>query len=151
MREILFRGKCINTGNWINGCLVNNMFTYSEHSEFKKGEKVCEIITGDYESDNWEEAIQEENNLVRVIPESVGQFTGLTDKNGTKVFENDIIEFQNTEGEGLIKKVWYCDKMHSVMIGNLIYSTITESGFFKPSQLIFEVIGNFNDNPELLK
>lgn len=96
MREILFRGKCINTGNWVHGCLVNNMFTYSEHSEFKKGEKVCEIITGDYESDNWEEAIQEENNLVKVIPESVGQFTGLTDKNGNKIFEFDVFDVGQT-------------------------------------------------------
>lgn len=79
------------------------------------------------------------------------QFTGLTDKNGTKVFEDDIIQFQNTEGEGLVKKVWYCDKIHSVMVGNLRYSTITESGFFQPSQLIFKVIGNIHNNPELLK
>lgn len=143
MREILFRGKCINTGKWVHGCLVNNMFTYSEHSEFKKGEKVFEIITGDYESDNWEEAIQEETNLVRVIIESVGQFTGLTDKNGTKIFEGDIILYQDAKGE-----VYYCNDTCMFMAK---FKTTHSAWSFDSMDDEIEVIGNIYNNPELLK
>ena len=149
-REIKFRGKRIDNNQIVFGCLVNNMWTYSELAQFEKGIKVCEIFTGEYGSDNWSDAIEEDNFIFSVYPESVGQYTGLKDKNGECVYEGDIIEFQNTEGQGLIKKVWFCEKMCSLMIGNLRWSTITESGFFQPSQLIFEIIGNIHENPELL-
>lgn len=82
--------------------------------------------------------------------EPLMQYTGLKDKNGAEIYEGDIIQFQSTEGQGLIKKVWFCDKKCSLMIGNLTYENLTESGFFQPSELIFELIGNIYENPELL-
>ena len=69
MRQILFQGKTVKTGEWIQGCL-----TYYIDAEFHS------FI---------EDPITMEK--LEVIPESVGEFIGTTDKNGKKIFEGDVI------------------------------------------------------------
>ena len=123
MREILFRGKTI-LGEWIEGDLIQYLGWGKVH------------IAQHYKGAGGQE----------VIPETVGQYTGLTDKNGKKIFEGDIVNF---------KAAAYYSKKGKIKYKNLYarYCAIDNKGYEYPMDKTFdyEVIGNVFDNPELLK
>ena len=131
MREILFRGKQIDTGVWVEGFFCNencdSVFSlmYEQANIIKKG-------TGYWYS---------------VIPNTVGQYTGLTDKNGKRIFEGDILQYKN-ETCWVIN--WCAEETRFVVTG-YIDGKKCEHICIDTVFRDFEVIGNIHDNPELLK
>ena len=129
MREILFRGKTYD-GKWVIGDF--------EHFHLSDEELVVYI-------NKWGEKID------RVIPDTVGQYTGLTDKNGKKIFEGDIIsERPPMNTIAYIGYVAYDDEaaLYRFMINNDTKFNGVLLGTYSRS---YTVIGNIHDNPELLK
>jgi uncharacterized phage protein (TIGR01671 family) len=150
MREILFRGKNI-YNDWIYGYLCQH-----------RGEPVMDnngmVLEGsDYYIRDWAEKIDTGfyGCNYKVFPSTVGQYTGLTDKNGKKIFEGDIIKIVpdcDYSDDYSISKVYsyngiLCADYH----GDDFDSTAL--GFLEDylSDGDFEVIGNIHDNPELLE
>lgn len=117
MREILFRGKLKSNDEWSFGNLNVSL-------------RAIVIITPD------ETPIGKQ-----VIPETVGQYIDLTDKNGKKIFEGDIVKYKNSSP----CKIAYIDSQFVMMWKN----------FYRNFERVYddeiEVIGNIHDNPELLK
>lgn len=124
MREILFRGKRISNSKWVEG------FMYSQHFplEFRD-----DFYIRCYDTD------------YLVIPETVGQYTGLTDKNGVRIFEGDIIQSLESSVTGLVQ--WFPE--HSAFM--VWCKPANEVGFLYECVNIIKVIGNIHDNPELLQ
>lgn len=129
MREILFRGKDIK-GNWYEGLLAHNIAKDEWYISNKAG------ISTAYQ----------------VRPETIGQFTGLTDKNGVKIFEGDIVEYE-TGKKVRIGRVFFSDfrASFSVTAGKNGSARINNDLFnYIQNRNSVAVIGNIYDNPELI-
>ena len=132
MREILFRGKAVNLHNG------SKDFVYGQYVQNRDGKMIY--------SDTWEDGKQKHY----VIDGTVGQYTGLTDKNGKKIYEGDILRTGTRMGYILFEKGCFrfrwknFDKYRDDFFKTCI---ITEYGSFRE----LEVIGNIHDNPELLE
>lgn len=119
MRNILFRGKRVDNGEWTEGYF------------FKSWDKVFLLwgMTGDCP------------NMEEVKPETVGQYTGLCDKNGKKIFEGDIMRLCS----GTYPCLVYWDGMGWAWLMNGKRRTIDLT------REKMSIIGNIHDNPELLE
>lgn len=130
MREILFRGKIVRTGEWVCGGIVHQTDHYGEPVDRYY------IIDGT-ETQDYDIGYEYE-----VDPKTVGQYTGLTDKNGKRIFEGDILSFETMRGT--ISFTVYYDEECGV------WQPFGDSYCgFDPKDV--EVIGNIHDNPELLE
>lgn len=125
MREILFRGKT-DKGEWVEGDFLNGGYDYKTAIRVK-------IYGGGIHC----------AEVIKVIPETVGQFTGLTDKNGKKIFEGDILEGLCGLHEVYFDEDFVCFDWKNIS-GKQKESF---SGFADE----YEIIGKIHDNPELLK
>ena len=143
MREILFRGKRCDNGEWVQGFYVR-----ADHHWHKNGIHKDWIICGASANGGWFAL----HNKYAVKSETVGQFTGLTDKNGKKVFENDIIVIcYETDGEEFTetKRVHYNEK--ECCWYPMRWEECCEYCDHYTEVKSIEVIGNIHDNPELLE
>ena len=132
MREILFRGKRTDNGEWVEGYLHIKYFQELPHDRF--------VI--EYESKNNSTKWQPKYMVAEIDPETIGEFTGLTDKNGTKIFEGDIVKWNIN-----FAIVWQdCKFVIKKDINAKLYDYVLSC--FDGTE--FEVIGNIHDNPELL-
>lgn len=136
MREILFRGKRIDNGEWVCG---NYAFTDIDSRQYFIFQN---------------KAFEHE-----VIPETVGQYTGLTDKNGNKIFEGDIVDIGFELDDPYIWRstIYYeravvtWNKEHFGWYALFIESKDELSLWEYDDSDIITVIGNIHDNPEHLK
>ena len=139
MREILFRGKRTDNDEWIEGNLIHQTEYYGSLFD-----RYHILRVGEFDYDYYDRAL--------VIPETVGQYTGLTDKNGKKIFEGDIVSTDLTRPYNIVE---YRDGsfMFNCNDGGEDYYDIMLP-ILKEAHTKYEygeVIGNIHDNPELLK
>lgn len=140
-REIKFRGKRVNGGEWVYGMTISN-------GTIKR--KINNIF--------FEVA---ENKWVGVLPETLGQYTGLKDKDGKEIYEGDILKTPR----GFIGQVVFGraeEECRHKVFGRMVIDCYTTYGWIfvrgdgyrcaiDDELLEGEIIGNIHDNPELIK
>ena len=126
IREVIFRGKRADNGEWIEGSLL--------------GIDWCDKPSTYSIAPNTPVSV-----FYSVIPETVGQYTGLTDKNGVRIFEGDIVSL--VKHDSLIYKVVYVPCRYELVNSKGVNCFVLD--IYKSENI--EVIGNIHDNPELLQ
>ena len=127
MRTIKFRGKSEDNSEWFYGFLQK----YQE----KHASRLCICAVS---VRTWKDAL-----LYSVRPDTVGQFTGLLDKNGNEIYEGDILDFN-----GIIVEIRFVRGVFAFLVkGDLDEELCGDCR----TELFAKVIGNVYDNPELLK
>lgn len=121
MREILFRGKRIDNGEWVEG--------YLNYNSTRKQYYIMDDV---------------DTFPIPVHKESVGQYTGLTDKNGDKIFDSDVVDIL-TENEE-VGIVTYDEGFFYVKADGF---SVDFRNNINGNDLL--IVGNIHDNPELLK
>lgn len=127
MREILFRGKCLFTGEWVYGSYLPDTDTLDENTAY--------ILTYELNDPDY---VYEKVDLP-----TVGQYTGMKDKNGKKIFEGDVF---TVSAYGWVAVVEW-DEENARYLGRLTTGNICYVG----REPRVEVIGNIHDNADLIE
>lgn len=135
MREIKYRGKRLDNGEWAYGYIREIFSELDPNGRFV----ICPAET--FSSDGWEDLDE-----VEVDPATVGQYTGLKDKNGKEIYEGDVLRWFVND---LISTapVEYRDgafwMVRDINTGHGVWNDWLRGEY--------EILGNIHDNPELLK
>ena len=129
-RTILFRGNRVDNGEWVEGSLyetIYNTYIIQKHDETRTA-----------------------LNAISVIPETIGQFTGLTDKNGKMIFEGDVVKQTGKVNNGSSGAIMVENMRIAVCeinsAGTIMFLSNYRSDIHSSS---YEVIGSIHDNPKL--
>lgn len=141
MREIKFRGKSRKTGEWLVGDLL---------------QVANDVFIAPSDGDWFDFILWSKNNVFHlpsatyvVIPDTVGQFTGLLDKNGKEIYEGDIIS-ERLKGHRKYQDAYQVMFVDYQWWGKNGYGNCTSLSLFEEFHDI-KVIGNIHENPELMK
>lgn len=149
MREVIFRGRDIVTGEWVYG-------TYLLHTEIE----VCPIIPREGELEkspmvpliiksgfaDWN--MPKPLNAYKVVEETVGQYTGLLDRNGNKMFEGDLVMVVDGDDGWDTPGVIVFENGAFVVDGS---NDELWSDSLIPGDFMLEIMGNIHDNPEMVR
>jgi uncharacterized phage protein (TIGR01671 family) len=147
MREIKFRGKSVNTGKWIYGSLVDNLF------KTKQDEKVSHIVNIETPVVGWESITAQITCFEEVYTKSVGQFTGFQDFYSRDIYIGDILKgYTYKEPIALKTKreiIGVCEREWNNGFG--FYADLPNGYRTYPNLKECIIIGNIYENPELIE
>ena len=129
MREILFRGKRLDNGEWVEGDLVHSVYKVGDTCVGKFG---CTL------------------GMHQVAPSTVGQYTGLKGKNGKRIFEGDIVKTSDITHEGVIQIPGESFEI-AMRKGCWVMVAGEDWDFLETNHECIQVIGNIHGNQELQK
>ena len=132
-REILFKAKRKDNGEWVEGGYFSEPYT-------EKKFIIC-----------WNSFGLGFNEFIEVDPDTLCQYTGLTDKNGKRIWENDICDRKEKYPEIVTYNEgdWQLD--YSYVFGKEMHTDACNLGFYVCERNCVEVIGNIFDNADLLE
>lgn len=140
MRQIKFRGKRLDSGEWVYGDLLQVCGGYIIYHG-------SQTESDEFEDDGKTAIYLYKNEVSAVHPDTIGQFTGLLDRNGKEIYKGDILIYIDKEANEHYREVVYhlgCFKFHNPnakLPDTPIYHHLVDGG------LNWEVIGNIHDNP----